>query len=282
MSSQKIVPKSKPKHNKLEGETETGAAWRQLMCARHLIKEQETWCQGKDRFREAHSLLDILSIVGADGSYGHNRNKDGEYPGDLKRDEIPDAIWFVRKALNSIAPEFGGLIGKWNDAPRRKHKEVISLIDNAIRLVDYEHSLNLDGDEAPDTPNATHSNNPPQDNLNVLHVSGPQCGMFNLPVHYTLGRGLAEELGEDLLDIAVFTAFREAAKVGNQSDLNRHEFDFRGLHDLESTGIAVEAWWDKRARCVCLHLELVRTEASIWQDDWEDVEKTFSQGRSIN
>ena len=54
--------------------------------------------------------------------------------------------------------------------------------------------------------------------------------MFNLPVHYTLGRGLAEELGEDLLDIAVFTAFREAAKVGNQSDLNRHEFDFRGLH----------------------------------------------------
>jgi len=140
----------------------------------------------------------------------------------------------------------------------------------------------LDGDEAPDTPNATPSNNTPQDNLNVLHVSGPQCGMFNLPVHYTLGRGLAEELGEDLLDIAVFTAFREAAKVGNQSDLNRHEFDFRGLHDLESTGIAVEAWWDKRARCVCLHLELVRTEASIWQDDWEDVEKTFSQGRSIN
>ena len=268
--------------NEPEEETKMGEALRQLKCACLLIRKPETWCQGKDRFRESYSLLGILSNVGVDRSFGHNRNDDGDYPNSLKRDEMPEAIWFLRNALNNIAPEFCGSIGKWNDAPGRKHHEVFNLLGDAIKLIEYETSKDSDGDEVPDTCSAMHQNNTPQDNLNALHVSGPQCGMFNLPVHYTLGRGLAEELGEDLLDIAVFTAFREATKAGNTSDLNHHEFDFKGLYDAERIGIAVESWWDKRARCICMHLELTCTDNMIFLGEGEELEGPNPHDRLLN
>lgn len=265
--------------NEPEEETKMGEALRQLKCACLLIRKPETWCQGKDRFRESYSLLGILSNVGVDRSFGHNRNDDGDYPNSLKRDEMPEAIWFLRNALNNIAPEFCGSIGKWNDAPGRKHHEVFNLLGDAIKLIEYETSKDSDGDEVPDTCSAMHQNNTPQDNLNALHVSGPQCGMFNLPVHYTMGKGLPEELGEDL-DIAVFLAFREAAWDGNKSDLNHSKFSFK------RRSIAVDTWWDDRARCVCLHLENCHSKDLIdWDDDpneWNRLEEPTPQVRSIN
>jgi hypothetical protein len=55
-----------------------------------------------------------------------------------------------------------------------------------------------------------------------------------------------------------------------------------GLNDGERIGIAVETWWDKKSRCVCLHLELVHSDASIFTDDWDNLDAPSPQDRFLN
>jgi hypothetical protein len=258
-----------------------------LSFVRSFLNKPEKWCQGKDRFRDAFSLNDALVEAGVDDEpYKHNRDNNGDYPGDLKRSELPDAVWLLRQALNESAPEYGGLINKWHDAPGRTYDEVINLLVAATRLLEDKYAKEdqayiLEECKNPffDMPSVTHPNNRPHEKLNVVHVSGHQCGMFNLPVHYTMGKGLPEELGEDL-DIAVFLAFREAAWDGNKSDLNHSKFSFK------RRSIAVDTWWDDRARCVCLHLEICHSKDLMdWDDDpdeWNRLEEPTPQVRSIN
>ena len=68
----------------------------------------------------------------------NNQDGEGVYPGDLDRGDIPEPTWFVRQAMNQIAPEFDGLIYKWNDAAGRTHQEVVDLITSALGLARVE------------------------------------------------------------------------------------------------------------------------------------------------
>jgi hypothetical protein len=111
----------------------------QLMTARKLLSKPENWCQG-DYTNENEARLDeVLDMVSGDNTpYRHNIDSNNVYPGDLNRGQIPESVWFIRQAMNKIAPEFGGMVFKWNDAPGREHEEVLNLISSAIDLVRKE------------------------------------------------------------------------------------------------------------------------------------------------
>ena len=118
-----------------------------------------------------------------------------------------------------------------------------------------------EGNEAPFEPSLKFLKNTPIDTRNAQKIPRPQYGMYNLPIHYTMGRGVPEALGNDV-DGAVFRAFREATGDGDLHSHNHREFDFKNV------GIATELWWDKYGRCVYLHLELVHTDDAIcWEED---------------
>ncbi len=126
----------------------------QLMNMRQLISKPKNWCQGEETVLVAVRLDEALIIVGGDGTaYQHNIGDNNVYPGDLSRGQIPETAWFIRQAMNEIAPEFGGLIYKWNDAPGRKHAEVLSLIDSAVILVRKELNQMLAAESSFDMSN---------------------------------------------------------------------------------------------------------------------------------
>jgi hypothetical protein len=86
-------------------------------------------------------------------------------------------------------------------------------------------------------------------------------GQINLPIHYTIGIGVAEALGEKL-ESAVLTAFRETTR-----DI------YRGRAACEvnycSVGLMADLFWDKELRVTCLHLELIRTKELIRSDEFD-------------
>jgi hypothetical protein len=112
------------------------------------------------------------------------------------------------------------------------------------------------------------------DNLDTARVSESQFGTVNLPLQYTLGRGIPEALGDHLEEV-VFTAFRKVAGVTDIRGLGTTEMNFR------RTGMLVSRYWDKENKCVCLHLELVHTEDSI-DMEFFDEEIGVPQGRPLN
>ena len=122
----------------------------------------------------------------------------------------------------------------------------------------------LDYDEATAVPGETHADQ------NPAHAVNTRFGVVNLPIHYTLGRGLSGALGDHVQD-AVFKAFREGTAVGD----TLHEIDFCGV------GMSIDLYWDKENQCVCLHLELVHTDEHISMDDFGE-EIAMPQGRSLN
>ena len=162
--------------------------------------------------------------------------------------------------------------------------EIIHFLKSALSLAEYEFQRNTEAvedkeplqdedaveekeplqdggwDEDTNAPSPRFLKNTPLDKRNTLKNPQPQHGMFNLPLHYTMGRGVPEALGDDM-DAVVFRAFRAASGAGNPHILNHHEID------LENVGIATEMWWDKYGRCVYLHLELVHTDDSIWMEE---------------
>ena len=111
------------------------------------------------------------------------------------------------------------------------------------------------------------------DNLTTNPTAGPQFGTVILPIHFTLGRGVSEALG-DRVDQAVFKAFREVT-AGEKWGQNHREMDFRGI------GIAIELYWDRDNQCACLHLDLVKTDHSLEMEEFGE-EIAMPQGRSLN
>jgi hypothetical protein len=125
-----------------------------LLNIRELMSFPQNWCQGDDPDGNAHGLSEAFHAVGVDTSmYRQYINDAGEYSGSLERGQIPEPAWFVREAMNKIAPEFEGLIYKWNDAPGRTHEEVTNLIASAIDLAKEERQQLFDADEMYDTSN---------------------------------------------------------------------------------------------------------------------------------
>jgi hypothetical protein len=123
----------------------------QLTKMHRLLSKPENWRQGEGPDEKAARLDEAFHIVEMDvTAYQDNVDKDDVYPGDLKRGEIPEPVWFVRQAMNKVAPEFGGLIFKWNDAPSRTHEEVLGLITSAIDLAKNELAKMLASDDGVD------------------------------------------------------------------------------------------------------------------------------------
>jgi hypothetical protein len=108
----------------------------------------KTWGQGYDINSPMLRLDETFEFVGVDiVAHEENSLDCGEYPGDLERGKIPDPVWFVRQAINAIAPEFKGLIHRWNDAPGRTHEDVMNLIASALDFARAELSQILSSDD---------------------------------------------------------------------------------------------------------------------------------------
>ena len=122
-----------------------------LLNIRELYSIPENWGQTQSLTERAVQLDQAFKFVGVDvDAYNQHLGDDDVYPGDLKRGEIPEPVWFVRQAMNKVAPEFGGLIFKWNDAPSRTHEEVLGLITSAIDLAKNELAKMLASDDGVD------------------------------------------------------------------------------------------------------------------------------------
>jgi hypothetical protein len=103
------------------------------------------------------------------------------------------------------------------------------------------------------------------DNLNPPHVPNSRHGVVKLPIHYTLGRGVLEALGDEVQE-AVFRAFRKVTSCSNMWRSNNQEMDY------SRTGMSIDLHWDKENQLVCLHLELVHTDDRIDEEGWTDPE----------
>jgi hypothetical protein len=112
------------------------------------------------------------------------------------------------------------------------------------------------------------------DTQNPSGVSGSRVGMVNLPIQYTLGRGVSEALGDEVQE-AVFKAFRQVAWGGEGWSINHREIDCCGIR------MSIDLYWDNENQCVCLHLELVCTVERICMDKFGE-EIAMPQGRSLN
>jgi hypothetical protein len=122
-----------------------------LRCIQQLLAAPDSWRQGDDHDDTALGLGETFHKIGAVQDF-HRRhgNGDGVYPGDLERGLIPEPVWFVRQAMNQIAPEFGGLIFEWNDAAGRTHEEVLSLVASALELARAELAELMVSDDGSD------------------------------------------------------------------------------------------------------------------------------------
>jgi len=113
-----------------------------------FFSNPDRWRHGDDENAPALRLDEAFTFVGVDDdAYAQNIDSDNTYPGNLERGQIPDPVWFVRQAMNTVAPEFGGLIYKWNDAPGRIYEDVMNLITSALDLAKTELSQILASDD---------------------------------------------------------------------------------------------------------------------------------------
>ena len=123
-----------------------------LLNIRELLSFPQNWCQGNNPEGNATTLSGAFSVVGVDtAEYQHHADKQNAFAGDLGRGQVPEPVWFVRQAINKIAPEFGGLIYEWNDAPGRTHEEVTNLIQASISLAKTERQQLFSSDAKFDT-----------------------------------------------------------------------------------------------------------------------------------
>jgi hypothetical protein len=113
-----------------------------------FFSNPDRWHQGDDESAPALRLDEAFQFVGVD-VFAHQQNctEGNEYPGNLERGQIAEPVWFVRQAVNNVAPEFGGLIYKWNDAPGRIYEDVMNLITSALDLAKTELSQILASDD---------------------------------------------------------------------------------------------------------------------------------------
>ncbi len=120
-------------------------------------------------------------------------------------------------------------------------------------------------DEVANPPGDTNTDPVANDNLNPPHVPNSRHGVVKLALHYTLGRGVLEALGDEVQG-AVFSAFRKVTGCGSTWRNNYQEMDYSG------TGMSIDLHWDKENQLVCLHLELVHTDDRIYEEEWTEPE----------
>jgi hypothetical protein len=112
------------------------------------------------------------------------------------------------------------------------------------------------------------------DNLTSLHTANGQYGVVKLPIHFTLGRGMSEALGDEV-EKAVFNAFRKVSRGSDAWGINHQEMGFSDI------GTSIGMYWDGDNQCVCLHLELVHTDEQISMDEFNE-QMAVPPGRFLN
>ena len=120
-------------------------------------------------------------------------------------------------------------------------------------------------DEVANPPGGTNTDPVANDNLNPPDVPNSRHGVVKLPIHYTLGRGVSEALG-DKVQKAVFSAFRKVTGCRPTWGSNNQEMDYC------RTGMSIDLHWDKENQLVCLHLDLVHTDDRIDEEGWTEPE----------
>ena len=125
--------------------------------------------------------------------------------------------------------------------------------------------------------------NPPVDpqphghaNDNTVPPHGPEShyGVATLSLHYTLGRGVPEALGDDVEGL-IFHVYGIFVSAGHGSRLETYRTELRGVN------MTIDLYFDRDKEVVCLHLALVHTGDSIgWGETVENNEGP--QKRSLN
>ena len=105
--------------------------------------------------------------------------------------------------------------------------------------------------------------------------SNDDFGTFNLPIHYTLGRGMKGALGIHVEE-TVSLAYRTVSDSTIRHGVGNIEMDYRGI------GMSIDMYRDRDSECVCLHLELVQTNFSIDVEEFVGDIEGAPQGRSLN
>ena len=112
------------------------------------------------------------------------------------------------------------------------------------------------------------------DAKNQQRGSHGRFGMVTLSIHYTLGRGVAEALGDDV-ESAVFRTFRHIADEISMG-IGQKEIE------MLRTGILASVYWDKENQIACLHVELVHTDSQISGEDFDAYDAEYPPGRPLN
>ncbi len=109
---------------------------------------------------------------------------------------------------------------------------------------------------------------------NEPHGSHSQFGQVAMVIHYTLGHGVAEALGDNL-EQAVYRAFHEASAVKRWSRA-KLEVTYLGA------GMLADVVFDREEKLAYLHLELTRTQQNIDTKENEAALNDFPEERSLN
>ncbi len=131
--------------------------------------------------------------------------------------------------------------------------------------------LRLEHDEAANTLSADRSARNPETEPLGSHC---QFGQVEMAIHYTLGHGVAEALGDNL-EQAVYRAFHEASAVKRWSRA-KLEVTYLGA------GMLADVVFDREEKLAYLHLELTRTQQNIDTKENEAALNDFPEERSLN
>jgi len=140
------------------------------------------------------------------------------------------------------------------------------LIDNVEMAKSELNRLTFEDETANDGAN---------DNQGIEENSSNGFGTVNLPIHYTLGRGMKEVLGLHVEE-TVLLAYRTVSDSTVRHGVGNIEMDYRGI------GMSIDMYRDRDSECVCLHLELVQTNFSIDVEEFVGDIEGAPQGRSLN
>jgi hypothetical protein len=208
----------------------------QLIKMYDILSNPEYWCQRSETPENAITISQAIAMVcGDDTAFQHNIDTNGIYPGDLQRGQIPEAAWFVRQALNKTAPEYGGLIYKWNDAPGRAHQDIVHLVELAIDIASDEY-----------------------DRLLAIVEAGTECtdgGTAPRPKLYKIGIEirwfpiLIERFSDRLGEIAELIK-SEVEAIGSET-IYLHRFPF------DSEEIVIATYWDEDLDILTADADLV-------------------------
>jgi hypothetical protein len=112
-----------------------------LTQAREIIEDPEHWVKEYIRKGDAFCANGACFEVGVPNSAlpKQLQGNDPWYnPDDLQRGTIPEPFWFLRLAVKEISGGAFGNLGRFNDALKTTHAEILAAFDLAIAKIDEE------------------------------------------------------------------------------------------------------------------------------------------------